>query len=219
MLRLSEQPEREYWKDPQVVGDFASLPVQGYWRDYFADIIGKGKKALDLGCGGGRYTEMLTSMGFDVVAADLSEEMLSVTRKRVDSLSGMNPLVVQANMSKLPFESEWFDVVLTNGVLHNAENCCTFERAVSEISRVVARDGKVCLNVFFDDGQNTNVERVSERVFKTADELPMTLYEKDDLLKVLGEAGIVPEGEIKTYHRDMDVGKRSVMRGVFEKLS
>lgn len=41
----------------------------------------KVKKILDLGCGSGRHTVMLTKAGFDVYAIDISKEGLKLTRK------------------------------------------------------------------------------------------------------------------------------------------
>lgn len=59
---------------------------------YFDGLIkkfsGDGKTLLDLGCGTGRLSEELSSLGYDVIGADISVDMLSVAQqnKRGDIL-------------------------------------------------------------------------------------------------------------------------------------
>lgn len=52
------------------------------------DVLLAAEKNLvvDLGCGTGKLTEILTDMGFDVMGIDLSEEMLSIALERRDKL-------------------------------------------------------------------------------------------------------------------------------------
>lgn len=52
------------------------------WADYMLGFVQPGLEVLDLGCGTGRFTEILQRRGYDVVAVDGSEAMLSVAAAR-----------------------------------------------------------------------------------------------------------------------------------------
>ncbi|MEU6141547.1 methyltransferase domain-containing protein [Streptomyces sp. NPDC047081] len=47
----------------------------------FAELVGKGGAVADLGCGPGRVTRFLASLGLDVFGLDLSESMLAIARR------------------------------------------------------------------------------------------------------------------------------------------
>ena len=47
----------------------------------FAELVGRGGQVADLGCGPGRTTAHLSSLGLDVFGLDLSESMLAIARR------------------------------------------------------------------------------------------------------------------------------------------
>lgn len=47
----------------------------------FAELVGRGGQVADLGCGPGRTTAHLASLGLDVFGLDLSESMLAIARR------------------------------------------------------------------------------------------------------------------------------------------
>lgn len=51
-------------------------------QDFLLKIEGKGKVAIDLGCGGGHTTEFLLKRGWKVIAVDCSRSALEVLRSR-----------------------------------------------------------------------------------------------------------------------------------------
>jgi SAM-dependent methyltransferase/uncharacterized protein YbaR (Trm112 family) len=76
----------------------------------------RGKKALDAGCGSGRFAYYAARYGADVIALDLSSA-INVARRNTRGLS--NVQVVQADLHKPPFEYESFDFIYSIGVLHH----------------------------------------------------------------------------------------------------
>ena len=66
----------------------------------------KGGKLLDLACGTGSLTVPLTRRGFEVTAADLSEDMLTVAAAKSSEVQWLC-----LDMTKLPFEMQ-FDAVI-----------------------------------------------------------------------------------------------------------
>ena len=73
-----------------------------------------GERVLEVGCGAGRFTEVLVSTGADVVAVDASSAV-DACRETV----GDRATVVQADLFDLPFPEETFDRVFCFGVLQH----------------------------------------------------------------------------------------------------
>jgi len=81
---------------------------------------------LDAGCGNGTITNHL--YGYDITAADRSEEALKYVKHRA----------VQAEIEHLPFADDSFDLVLCSDVLEHLPNDI-YEQALSELKRVARK--------------------------------------------------------------------------------
>jgi 2-polyprenyl-3-methyl-5-hydroxy-6-metoxy-1,4-benzoquinol methylase len=88
-----------------------------------------GKRCLDAGCGSGRWSYALASVGAEVVAVDLTDSGVAATRQALDRFPGAE--VYQASLFELPFPHESFDFVMSWGVLHHtASTHAAFRRLV-----------------------------------------------------------------------------------------
>lgn len=56
-------------------------PIDRAMLDAFAELVGKGASVADLGCGPGRVTGYLDSLGLSVFGLDLSASMLAIARR------------------------------------------------------------------------------------------------------------------------------------------
>ncbi|MDT7843761.1 class I SAM-dependent methyltransferase [Streptomyces justiciae] len=74
----------------------AGAPVDRAMFAAFAELVGPGGAVADLGCGPGRTTAHLRSLGLDVFGLDLSEGMLAIARRENPDL-----LFVQGSMLEL----------------------------------------------------------------------------------------------------------------------
>lgn len=101
---------------------------------------GPGRRALDIGCGGGRHTVLLASSGFAVDAVDISEEGLVHTRAALDA-AGFDATLTVAPMTALPFADETFDTVVSYGVFYYG-TAAEGRAAVSELHRVLRPGGR-----------------------------------------------------------------------------
>lgn len=81
------------------------------------NMIGKGSKVLDVGCGGGRYSFALEALGAEVTATDFSPEMIKNAKEDGES-SGSNVCFSLDDWHTVSLkERNWekkFDLVLAN---------------------------------------------------------------------------------------------------------
>lgn len=123
----------------------ARLERNGFDTSWFA-----GKRALDCGCGGGRYTVALKQLGFDeVVGCDWSDEALAVARLRAAEADIEGVSYRKADVLSLPFADGEFDFVFSNGVFHHTPDT---ELGVRELVRVMKPEGRGWLYLYARPG-------------------------------------------------------------------
>ncbi len=106
----------------------------------------RGKKCLDVGCGGGRYSIAMASMGAEsVTGVDVGEEGIEDARRRAEQLEVSNVTFRRASALELPFPDAQFDFVCCSGVLHHTTSVA---RGFSEIYRVLKPGGSLYLLLY-----------------------------------------------------------------------
>jgi ubiquinone/menaquinone biosynthesis C-methylase UbiE len=112
-----------------------------------AKKIFKDKLVLDAGCGGGRYTNAILTLGAKkVVGVDYGKQGLSIARKNYKQ---KRLFFKKENVLKLSFKDNSFDIVFSNGVLHHTEN---FKKGISELVRVCKNGGQIWLYLYSKGG-------------------------------------------------------------------
>ncbi len=110
----------------------------------------EGKKAIDIGCGSGRYTFALRKLGCKhVTGVDYGDRGLEVAKKIIKQSGIDNIDFEKANILDLPFENAAFDFVFCHGVLHHTED---MEKGLSEMIRVAAPGATIWLYIYGDGG-------------------------------------------------------------------
>lgn len=110
------------------------------YRRAFADFVGQGHgSALDVGCGEGRQSRLLTELGYDVTACEPALPLLDAARQ----LSSANHYL-DAPATALPLPDATFDLVLSYNVLMDLDDPGA---ALAEMSRVLAPTGRLILSV------------------------------------------------------------------------
>ncbi len=125
-----------------LMNGIASFGQHIYWRKQTVAAVDAhpGQRVLDIAAGTGTSSEPFADAGVDVVAADLSEGMLAVGRKRRPDMT-----FVQADVTDLPFDDEEFDAVTMS---YGLRNVADYPRALRELYRVTKPGGRIVVLEF-----------------------------------------------------------------------
>jgi 2-polyprenyl-3-methyl-5-hydroxy-6-metoxy-1,4-benzoquinol methylase len=97
-------------------------------RDMLSEI--KFEKCLEIGCGTGKNTEWLVTKGENIVAVDISDEMLTIAKQKVTDKSVS---FIKADVTEnWGFTSETFDLVVCSLVLEHIENIQNIIKHIAE---------------------------------------------------------------------------------------
>lgn len=99
----------------------------------------KGGQALDIGTGTGVVASALAEAGLRVYAVDHSQEMLTIAQRKLRSI-GCQSSVIRADVLRLPFDDNAFNVVTMQGILHHVP--IAINEVVTEAMRVLSPGGE-----------------------------------------------------------------------------
>lgn len=188
---------------------YDAWPWQKFWRRNESPLVTAfvsdlaARRVLDAGTGTGPYLEWLFSWGCVPIGIDISENMLAQAAGRV----GARGHLAQADLLRLPFSDESFDLALCCRVLTHVADLSS---AFRELGRVLRHNGRLIVTVVAaeHDYETTRIPvaggRVAIRTFKwgvgelikAAEASSLVLRESRDLNA--GNVAWLPENGICT---------------------
>jgi len=138
-------PFSNTYEDPRRAESYGRLEFAGTYYLAFRDLPEilrqhvTGTRALDFGCGAGRSTRFLASLGFDVLGVDISEAMLRLARDRAPR--GEYRLLGKEGLSELHRGS--LDLALAAFPFDNIPTAETKVRLLSGLRDLLRPDGKI----------------------------------------------------------------------------
>ncbi len=136
-LQQYDRLASQWWSESSPFRDLMLLntPRFHYFDEYIKDW--RGKKVLDLGCGGGFASEEMTRRGASVVGVDPAGELLGVAKLHAEK-QGMSIDYRQGSGEKIPAPDASFDVVVCVDVL---EHVADLNKVLFEVNRVLKPGG------------------------------------------------------------------------------
>ena len=157
-------------------------------------------KILDAGCGGGRNLVYFLRENFQIFAVDREAEAIEYVRYLAESLA---PEISAGNfqvaaIEKMPFADETFDWVLSNAVLHFADDEAQFNEMLREMWRVLKPSGLLFVRLASTIGIEDKVEKIAERRYLLPDGSERFLVDEEMLISATENLGGIFVEPIKT---------------------
>lgn len=124
----------------------------------------KGATILDAGCGPGVHSIRLARSGYNIDAIDISQAMLSEAAARVSN-AGLSSRVKfqQQDLTRLDVATEAYPFVFSWGVIIHIHEV---EKALDELSRIVAKGGRLALYVTNQSALDTAAESAARFILR-----------------------------------------------------
>src|SRR3989344_5675814 len=108
--------QKEYWKTEWNKREAGS--ENNFARRIFSLIKSNHKKLLDLGCGDGRDSIYFAKKGLNVTSVDFSESGIKKLNEKIKRLGIKNINAVRADIKKINFKDNSFDIIYAHLSLH-----------------------------------------------------------------------------------------------------
>ena len=169
----------------------SAVHAQGEDLQGLAAIVrgGGDARALDLGCGGGHVSFHVAPHVREVVAYDLSEDMLAAVQQAAKDRGLSNIVTRQGAVERLPFEDASFDFVLSRFSAHHWRD---FAAGLREARRVLKRDGTAVFMDAVTPGQGL-LDTYLQAIELLRDPSHFRNYSRAEWRQALTEAGFRPD--------------------------
>ena len=133
----------EVWAYDALVKKYLGVLHEGFVQTLL-NIAPASGVALEIGTGTGHIAILFAKYAprFNVVALDLSDDMLKVAINNARAEGLFNVFFLRGDAQKLPFEPESFDLVFSHNMLHHISHP---ERFLEEVKRVLKSDGALAI--------------------------------------------------------------------------
>ena len=101
--------------------------------------IDRNSSVLDIGFGDGKLLELIYKSGYQCYGIDFSKENIDLTKK-IFYKHDQKIILKEGDISKIPFDDGYFQVVVASEVLEHLDNG-VLERGLKEVNRVLSNRG------------------------------------------------------------------------------
>lgn len=215
-----------FWERPEIVARFAArdpdrrlaVLVEGYAEPAAVPV-------LDAGCAGGRNAVFLAARGFEVHAFDASLPMVEETRRGLEPFVGGAEARRRVRVARMDDLAAWedgaFELVVSLGLLHNAEDWSEWRRAAAETARVLASGGRLIVAHFTPEtdltGEGVRPVPGETHLYEGLPGGPGILLTPEELDDALAGVGLRPEVPTSTGETILDPGRRVSANGLYRK--
>ena len=144
-------------------------------------------RALDVGCGPGIVTEALARHAGEVIGCDVTPAMLARARARAAAAGLSNISCVPARAESLPFENDYFDVVVSRSAVHHFPDP---RAALREMARVARSGGRV-ITVDVMAAESAEEAALHNALETLRDPSHVRMLARSELHRLLVESGLI----------------------------
>jgi len=154
-----------FWDRVAFVYDiFANIinkKVHKKLKEIVANEITKDDDVLECACGTGMLTKVVAPKSKSIIATDFSSKMLKRAKKKCKKYNNVE--FMNANIMKLDFDDNSFDIVIAANVIHLLDDSI---KAINELDRVCKENGKIIIPTYMNKDDNGNTSGFAKRVGK-----------------------------------------------------
>lgn len=215
-----------FWEDQENVERFANRPpdkrLEVLLNEYRDPA---GTRVIDLGCAGGRNTELLAERGFDVYAIDSSAAMVERTRQRLVPLLGADGAVGRVWMGRMDdlgaFDAESVDIVVALGILQSAQSREEWDRTLQGVARIMKPGGRL-LVANFAPGTELMGERVvavsgTSHLYEAPGGLRFFLLEPAEIDEEMSRFGFLAVAPTMSVEAAGESGRHVTVNAMYER--
>ena len=144
---LDTRTVESFGNEWEAFSEFDDEEINFIAKDYF-DIVQdkdiKNKIVLDAGCGSGRWSKYIVNKAKHIELVDPSEAVF-VAAKLLKNFSNVS--ISHASIDQLPFKDEYFDFIMSLGVIHHIPN---MELALKHLTSKLKKKGKILLYIYYN---------------------------------------------------------------------
>jgi ubiquinone/menaquinone biosynthesis C-methylase UbiE len=142
-----------------------------------------GLSILEVGCGAGLTTRAIADIlrPATLSAFDFDANQVARAMKRLGGSPGVE--IRKADATTMPYEDGAFDAVIEVGILHHIPR---WRSALPEVTRVLRPGGVFCF-------AEPTKGRLTNGMYRLFPHPPEAMFEKDELVQAVTEAGLAPE--------------------------
>jgi trans-aconitate methyltransferase len=137
--------------------------TDGLYRPWLTEVLPRGERAIDLGCGSGRWTDLLLERFGSVRGVDTSGVEVGMAAERHPEATFETRDLMDVN----PEADGRFDLVFSVNTVHHLND---HDKALSHIRSLVAPGGKVVIIDITDPGGWDTMEYQVSDAFRDAEE-------------------------------------------------
>lgn len=204
------QNSYNYWNARNCDMTYKEIVTDNWLTSYKSIIKGP---VIDLGCGSGNNTKVLCDMGVEVIACDLSQNV-------IESIKRNFPAVKTSKFDLLddfPFEENFAGAVVADLCLHYFTEAETLN-IIENIKRVLKPGGYLYARVnSLKELHNPSIfKEVEKHLYKTEDDRYKRFFDKDDVNRLFSGLQIceVNEEQMLRYKEPKTVLKIIAQKAV-----
>ena len=154
-----------FWDRVAFVYDiFANIinkKVHKELKKIVANEITKDDDVLECACGTGMLTKVVAPRSKSIIATDFSSKMLKRAKKKCKKFNNVE--FTNANIMKLDFDDNSFDIVIAANVIHLLDDPI---KAINELDRVCKENGKIIIPTYMNKDDKGNTSGFAKRIGK-----------------------------------------------------